>query len=113
MPREFVAYKIRNRETGLFSNGGCAPKWNKKGKAWGSLGNLKLHLSMFKAYSYNEQTKNVDKYYKLPAGYDNAEIIKLTYVLQEKDNKEKNDLLTFVKEHNINQDLESKLLGLI
>lgn len=42
---EIKAYKIRNRETGLYSTGGSNPYWRKTGKVWGNLGGLKNHLN--------------------------------------------------------------------
>ena len=45
-------FKIYNRKTGLYSNGGSdaakkdwAPHWNKKGKTWHGIGPLRLHLN--------------------------------------------------------------------
>jgi hypothetical protein len=40
-------YKIRNKNTGLFSSGGSSPTFKKIGKIW-PLGQLKLHLTMIK-----------------------------------------------------------------
>ena len=40
-------YKLRNKKTGLFSLGGLYPKYNKSGKIWKRMSDLKLHLSMF------------------------------------------------------------------
>lgn len=42
-------YKIRHKQTGLFSSGGTTPKWTKKGKAWSALGHLKSHISQVEA----------------------------------------------------------------
>lgn len=39
-------YRIRHKETGLFSSGGKYPKWNKRGKVWNSLVNLQAHLAI-------------------------------------------------------------------
>lgn len=38
-------YRIRNRETGLFSTGGKHPTWSKNGKIWKTLGHVKSHMS--------------------------------------------------------------------
>lgn len=38
-------YKIRNRNTGLYSTGGLHPSWTKMGKTWASLRTLRSHLS--------------------------------------------------------------------
>lgn len=40
-------YKIRNKQTGLFSTGSCEPKWKKTGKIWKTIGALKNHLNLF------------------------------------------------------------------
>jgi hypothetical protein len=40
------AYKIRDRETGLFSTGGMDPRWSKTGKTWSTEGQLKSHLRL-------------------------------------------------------------------
>jgi len=38
------AYMIRRKSDGLFSSGGMSPKFDKKGKIWGTVGALKNHL---------------------------------------------------------------------
>lgn len=45
-----TVYKIRNRNTGLFSPGGVdadTAKWTPNGKVWSSMGALKNHLRQF------------------------------------------------------------------
>ena len=42
-------FKIRNNVTGLYSCGGTWPHFNKKGKAWTTIGHVKAHLSQFEA----------------------------------------------------------------
>jgi len=44
---ETVCYKIRDRNTGLWSAGGTEPRFNKIGKSW-SKGPLLNHLAQFK-----------------------------------------------------------------
>lgn len=41
-------YKIRDKNTGLFSCGGDGPRWSRVGKTWSSMGNLKNHLALFR-----------------------------------------------------------------
>jgi hypothetical protein len=41
-----MLYKIRNKETGLFSTGGISPNWTKLGKTWNSIGTFKSHLTL-------------------------------------------------------------------
>lgn len=57
-----ICYKIRNKDTGLFSTGGYYNSWSTKGKAWASVGALKGHLAMFTERSqptaFAERTKN-------------------------------------------------------
>lgn len=40
-------YKIRDTKTGLYSMGGCAPKWSRVGKVWTTEGALKSHLTLW------------------------------------------------------------------
>ncbi|MNH66463.1 hypothetical protein D3C73_184940 [compost metagenome] len=42
-------FKIRNKETGLFSKGGTNTYnlWSKEGKSWSNIGHLKNHLNQF------------------------------------------------------------------
>lgn len=42
-------YKIRDKETGLFSKGGSSHWniWTKVGKSWSNIGHIKNHLHMF------------------------------------------------------------------
>lgn len=42
-------YKVRDKNTGLFSMGGCYPRFKKGGKVWYQIGHLKNHLNQFKA----------------------------------------------------------------
>ena len=42
---EHRIYKIRKRDTNLFSNGGTNPRFTKRGKTW-SLGDLRKHLNI-------------------------------------------------------------------
>ncbi len=42
-------FKIRDTETGLYSNGGTYPTFNKKGKSWSQIGHVKTHLVQFQA----------------------------------------------------------------
>jgi len=43
-----IAYKIRDRNTGLFKQKGTYGGWSKKGTTWNSLQTLRSHLSMIK-----------------------------------------------------------------
>jgi len=40
-------YKIRDKETKLFSTGGYCPEWTKKGKSWKTLAQVQAHLKLF------------------------------------------------------------------
>lgn len=57
-------YRIRDKNTGLYSKGGSPPEWGKIGKVWVALHHLNAHLSMIKEYG------GIDS-------YNNAEIIVL------------------------------------
>jgi len=52
-------YKLRNKETGLFSTGGLDPLFNKKGKIWKQLNHIKAHLTQFRNISYYDPQRNV------------------------------------------------------
>lgn len=41
-------YRIRNINTGLYSLGGGSPRWNKTGKVWKNIGQLKNHLNIYR-----------------------------------------------------------------
>jgi len=41
-------YKVRDKNTGLFSTGSHHPRWKKSGKVWHRIGDLKNHLNQFK-----------------------------------------------------------------
>lgn len=57
-------YKIRNKDTGLYSTGGTSPRWSKhSGKVWTNLGNLRRHLALF--------------YGRIRYPYDNAEVVEI------------------------------------
>ena len=40
-------FKIRDSKTGLFSTGGCEPRWTKTGKSWSTEGQVKSHLNLW------------------------------------------------------------------
>lgn len=48
-------YKIRHKETGLFSVGGGTPSWTKLGKTWSSLGTLRSHIALYLVSSCDEK----------------------------------------------------------
>jgi len=58
-------YKIRNKQTGLYSNGGKKPKFSVNGKIWTQKNHLLLHLKI---------VDDIDKIYK------NCEIVVLEMV---------------------------------
>lgn len=45
-------YKIRNKNTGLFSKGGQNPRFTKNGKTWNNLGHVKTHLNLHTGSAY-------------------------------------------------------------
>lgn len=49
-------YKIRHKQTGLFSKGGVQPKFNKCGKTWATMGHIKLHLKSVRYYADRPQS---------------------------------------------------------
>lgn len=59
-------YKIRNKNTGLFSAGGSIirhtndVRWSKQGKVWTTIGGLKLHLNQHYPTKYNKGTDMTD-----------------------------------------------------
>lgn len=64
-------YKIRNKNTGLFSLGSShvteTKEWNKNGKTWLKINHLKTHLRQYrhKNYSNKELTNNIPKHWKV------------------------------------------------
>lgn len=64
-------FKIRHKETGLFSRGGTDSKniWTKEGKSWSNIGHLKNHLNQY----INVMNRSVFK----DNPYENAEIVKV------------------------------------
>jgi hypothetical protein len=44
-----VGFKIKDKETGLFSTGGFRPSWSKKGKIFSSISDIKKHIRTLKA----------------------------------------------------------------
>jgi len=43
-------YKIRDKNTGLFSTGGVSLRWEKTGKSWSCEGHVKSHLTLLKEH---------------------------------------------------------------
>jgi len=53
-----AVYKIRDKETGLFSTGGSVPRWKKIGKTWSGLGPVTNHLTMWcDKYDYKKRKR--------------------------------------------------------
>lgn len=67
-------YKIRNKNTGLFSRGGSEPEFNKKGKIWKTMGHLKAHLNQFITYGGKNDSPFIE------AKVKNWEVIELEVV---------------------------------
>jgi hypothetical protein len=72
------AYKIRDRETGLFSTGGMTPRWNKTGKVWSTEGQLKSHLRLVTEWNTGYGRKK----WHVPESW---EVIALTYTMELQD----------------------------
>lgn len=54
-----TVYKIRHKETGLYSKGGIyGIQWSKIGKTWSHIGHVKSHLRQIARYGLDEQMKN-------------------------------------------------------
>lgn len=60
-------FKIRHRQTGLFSTGGSSPRWEENGKLWKKKGFVTNHLS------------NAIGYKHAKGFYANAEIVEYEY----------------------------------
>lgn len=46
-----IYYKIRNKDSGLFSTGGTRPRWKKIGKIWKRKQDLTSHFNMLPTYT--------------------------------------------------------------
>jgi hypothetical protein len=57
---QYSIYKVRDKETGLFSTGGMFPRWKKGGKTWEKKGHLSSHFNLVK-----------------PSTYKNAEVVEI------------------------------------
>jgi len=68
-------YMIRRKSDGLFSNGGANPIFNKKGKAWSSIGPLKNHLQLVNTPPYQSPMEIVQTYM-------DCEVIVLKFVIE-------------------------------
>lgn len=64
-------FKIRDRETGLFSTGGMSPGWSKKGKTWTARGHVTSHLTQFNSNPYGRGRATT---------YDNADVVEFEVV---------------------------------
>lgn len=76
-----IIFKIRNKETGLFSTGSRNGRvsWTKNGKAWSSIGHVKSSIAQFTG----------NKYRNYP--YDNAELV--TYKTEIMDSLDINEFI--------------------
>lgn len=73
--KETKLYKIRNKETGLFSKGGTATwsLWTRGGKTWSNIGHVKNHIRHFL------EGRKPEKGYP----YHNAEIVEIIVKYEE------------------------------
>lgn len=61
-----IFYKIRNKNTGLFSKGGMGDRktgeveWTKQGKTWDTLGKLRSHLTQHLGDKWRKRTDMSD-----------------------------------------------------
>lgn len=55
-------FKIRRKADGLFSTGGIEPRWDKKGKTWNGIGQLKNHLNQFKPQFKGDDDTTIKTY---------------------------------------------------
>lgn len=78
-------YKIRDKETGLFSTGGTYPRFTNKGKSWSGMDALKNHINQFKGRESRWR-------------YDNCEVIEMVLVESELNKYDPNDLLNMGRE---------------
>jgi len=69
-------YKIRDRNTGLYSKGGFPPSWSKTGKTWTNMSGLMNHLGQLR--KKNNQTfrmgPNVLEEFVVPESWELVEI---------------------------------------
>ena len=63
-------YKIRDKNTGLFSSGGMTPKWSTIGKTYNNLGTLKSHLRQHISHYTSEKGRH---YKDLPENWELVE----------------------------------------
>lgn len=61
-----IFWKVRDKKTGLFREGGMFGGWSKFGKAWTSIGHVKNHFNQFPA----------DK-----IDWENWELVEFAYIL--------------------------------
>lgn len=72
-----TVYKIRDRETGLFSTGGSSPYWYNDGKTWSAIGHVKNHVNLV-VDGMTERRNPIDR-----GIYDGAEIVEFRLVRTE------------------------------
>lgn len=77
-------FKIEDKD-GNFSKGGFIPQWNKNGKMWNSVANLKKH---FLQYLTND--------YSLPKKYSDSTVVEYEVIIKE---KRRTNLKEWIKNH--------------
>lgn len=57
-------YKIRHKVTGLYrmAGGGIPGRWSKTGKAWPTLGHVKLHLNLLRRDTSHPLPRECEKW---------------------------------------------------
>lgn len=96
-------YKIRNKETGLFSKGGNYGQdiWTKEVKSWSNIGHVKNHLNLFVDWK-----GNISSDYP----YKNAELVEVEIKYDMCFTTDVNDILNIIinKKEQENKLLEDK-----
>lgn len=70
-----IIYKIRDRQTGLFSTGGLHPSFSKKGKIWKQKGHLSNHFSNVNQQAYARRDCEVVEYELIENEMSTASIV--------------------------------------
>jgi hypothetical protein len=88
-------FKIRNKVTGLYSTGGCSPRWTKKGKIWTTIGHLKSHIRQLVGRKWSLPLKDIA----------NWELVELEVIEQENSVTPVQDMVNgFVAEQKAKED---------
>jgi hypothetical protein len=60
-----ILYQIQDASTGLYSTGGCNPRWTRKGKVWKTPAHVVSHLKLFQRGPLEKERRRIPRTWRV------------------------------------------------